>query len=256
MLNKIRLRSAFKAASIHLMSCLAVALLAGMLVFLVWYPYPYRELSGGRELFLLIVIVDVICGPLLTAVIFNPSKSRSELFKDLTFVIAIQICALGYGLYTMAMARPVYLVHEVDRLKVVSAADIPVEQLLPKKNSLYELPWFGPRVIGTREPKDADEKLKSLDMSLQGQEPSVRPDWWQAYELSRAKVLERAKPVSDLRKKQSDAASKINRAVVESGRAEAELVWLPMTSFKSSDWVVFLDAKTAMPLAYGPIDGF
>ena len=39
----------FKAGSIHLGISLMIATLAALLVFGLWYPYPYRETSGGRE---------------------------------------------------------------------------------------------------------------------------------------------------------------------------------------------------------------
>ena len=60
MLLHFRFRAAAIVSSIHLIFSLVVAFLAGVLVFGLWYPFPYRELSGGRELFLLIVSVDVV----------------------------------------------------------------------------------------------------------------------------------------------------------------------------------------------------
>jgi hypothetical protein len=48
---RMRLRAMF----IHLgLSCLVAAMLAAM-VFLVWYPPPFSDMSGGRELFLVVV---------------------------------------------------------------------------------------------------------------------------------------------------------------------------------------------------------
>ena len=49
-----------------------------LLVFAVWYPYPYREISGGRDLFLLVVAVDVVLGPLITFAVFNRAKPRAR----------------------------------------------------------------------------------------------------------------------------------------------------------------------------------
>lgn len=253
---KQRIFSASKASGIHLLCSLCAALLAGVLVFGIWYPYPYRELSGGRELFLLIMAVDVVCGPILTLVLFNPTKSKAELYRDLSLVIFIQLAALIYGLYTVSMARPVYVVHEVDRLRIVSRADIPGDQLKPELGGLHQLPWYGPKLIGIRDAKDGDERLKNLELSLQGQEPSVRPDWWQSYDLSRDKVLKVAKPVFKLREKRPDAIALIDLAVAQSGKAELNLLWLPITSFKSAEWVAFIDATTADVLSYAPVDGF
>ena len=39
-----------KASTLHLGLSLCIAALAALLVFAVWYPNPYREISGGREL--------------------------------------------------------------------------------------------------------------------------------------------------------------------------------------------------------------
>jgi hypothetical protein len=109
------LNGRFSAATIHLGLSLLVAALAALLVFLVWYPYPYREISGGRDLFLLLVAVDVIMGPLLTLTIFNLKKPKGELRRDLAVIGLLQLAALGYGLCTMAVARPVHLVFEIPR---------------------------------------------------------------------------------------------------------------------------------------------
>jgi hypothetical protein len=251
-----RLKYSLKAAAWHLFLSLLVAFFAGVLVFGVWYPYPYRELSGGRELFVLIISVDVVCGPLLTFVLFNPAKPRSELVRDLGIVAMIQMAALVYGLYTVSLARPVYVVHEVDRLRVVSRADIPEDQLKPELGGFHILPLFGPKLIGVREAKNATERATSLDLAFQGQDVAVRPDWWQKYDLSRDQVLSRAKPVANLRSKRPTQISLIDQAVVDSGVVESKLLYIPLTSFKTSDWVAFIDAKTGVPLAYAPIDGF
>ena len=252
----IRGRAAARAAAVHFLASMLVALLAATVVFGLWYPYPYRELAGGRELFLIVVAVDVVCGPLLTLVLFNPRKSRRELFLDLSLVALVQLAALGYGLYTVAQARPVYLVFEVDRFQVVSAADVQPGALKPEVGGLHDLSWTGPSIIGVRDPRNPEEKLHSLDLSMQGLEPSARPDWWQAYELSKPQVLKMVKPIDALREKQPSAASLINQAIAESGKGESALGWVPLTSFKSTSWVAFVDLSTAEVLAFAPVDGF
>lgn len=251
-----RLSAALKAAAVHLGLSLLVAALAAALVFGLWYPYPYRELVGGRTLFMLVVGVDVVCGPLLTMVLFNPAKPRAELVRDLALVALIQLAALVYGMYSVALARPVHMVFEVDRLRIVTAAEIEPKDILKAKAPWNTLPWTGPSLIGVREIIDSDDMMKSLDLSLQGNEPSQRPHWWQDYSLSRAAVLKRAKPIGALRAKHPQKSDLIDTAVRESGQVESALVWLPLTSFRTTEWVALLDAKTALPLAYLPLDGF
>ena len=77
-----RLRPALRAAAWHVSLSLAVAALVAFLVFGFWFPAALRHLAGGADLFWLIVGVDVVCGPLLTLVIFNPAKPRAELGEN------------------------------------------------------------------------------------------------------------------------------------------------------------------------------
>jgi hypothetical protein len=117
-------RDRFIASGIHAGASLLVAAAAAMLVFGLWYPYPYREISGGRELFLLIVSVDVTLGPLITLAVFNRAKSWHLLRLDLAFVAMFQTVALAYGLWTVFVARPIHLVFEGDRFTVVHAIEV------------------------------------------------------------------------------------------------------------------------------------
>ena len=75
--NTERTSSAIRAALFHFLGSLLVAALAAALVLRVWFPHPYDLLSGGRSLFLILVGVDVVCGPLLTLVLFNPVLDTS-----------------------------------------------------------------------------------------------------------------------------------------------------------------------------------
>lgn len=253
---KIRLRHALKFAGGHFLASVLVAALAAILVFGVWFPYPYRDLVGGRDLFLLIVSVDVVCGPLLTLVMFNHLKSRRELMFDLGLVVCIQLAALLYGLWTVTQARPVYLAFEVDRFRAVTYADIQHSALNHDKGGLHRLGWGRPKVIGVRQPANSQEMLQSLDLSLGGVDPAFRPDWWVPYESVKERVLSKAQPIAALEAKKPNELKLIQRAVIESGRSAEQLLWLPVTSFQSSGWVVFIGKDDAVPLSFAPIDGF
>lgn len=253
--NSLRIRFALRAAILHLGASAAVAAIASCLVFYLWYPYPYRSVAGGAELFLLVIGVDLVCGPLLTSVLFTPAKSRRELSLDLTLVVVIQVAALSYGLHAVALARPVIIAFEVDRFRVVSATELEGQNLKLAPGDLQNLSWVGPKLVGTRTPASADERLKSLDLSLQGLEPAGRPGWWQAYSLSTPEVRKRARSLASLRAVRPGLAEQIDRAAAEAGLPIVALYFLPLVSRRQADWIVLLDEKAAV-VGYAPIDGF
>lgn len=238
-----RLRAAIKAASVHFFASLLVASLAAALVFGLWYPYPYRELAGGRELFILVVTVDVICGPLLTLVLFNPAKQRNELWRDLTLVCLIQFAALGYGLYAVWLARPLYLVQEIDRFKVIAAPDIEGAALAALPQALQPQLLRGPLVVAIREPIDAKEREKIMFESVQGgRDYADRPDFYVPYEgAEAAKSLQRAKPLNQFLQKYPDQVPAAQELLSKGKFDLQSLKYLPVMA--RQDWVVVLDGN-------------
>lgn len=244
-----------KATVIHLGLSLVVALLTAMLVFGLWYPYPYREISGGRELFLIVVMVDVILGPLITLAVFNRAKRWPELRRDLVIVALIQLSALGYGVWTVFVARPVHMVFEYDRFRVVHAVDVPPEFLAKAPRDVDALPLMGPTLLSLRPFKDGNEKMDATMAALEGLSLSARPDLWQPYSAAKDQIRQAAKPASELSVRFAPQAAAINAAIARTGHKSETLAYLPMVGRKSF-WTVFLDPVTAEVLAYMPLDSF
>lgn len=208
-------------------------------------------------MFWIMICVDVVCGPLLTALLFNPAKSRRELTLDLSLVSLMQLAALLYGLYSVSLARPVVLAFESDRLVAVSAVQIEANDLIQAPLELQRLSWAGPVLLGTRAPRDGEETLSSVNLSLQGIEPSARPGWWQSYETSRPIVQQRMKKLAALRAKlPSSGQAAVDAAVKKTGMSVDRLYYLPLVSQKQLDtWIALLDAQ-AVVKGYAPVGGF
>lgn len=248
-------RSRFRAVGVHFGLSVLVAALAATLVFAIWYPYPYREASGGRELFFLVMGVDVILGPLITLIIFNTKKSRQELRRDLAIVVLIQVAALGYGLWTVFIARPVHLVFEIDRFRVVHAIEVD-QKLLPKNLAGLEvMPLSGPTLVSVRPFNSEQESFDVTVSALQGVQIGARPELWQSYSAGRPDVLRVARPVSQLKARFPDRVAEIDAVLDGVRRNSQTTVYLPMIGRKGF-WTVFVDPVTADVLAFLPLDSF
>ena len=243
MQHSLRFRAAARAASVHLLCSIGVALLAGLVVFGLWFPYPYRDLAGGRELFLLIIAVDVVCGPLLTLVLYNPVKPRAELWRDLGLVAVIQLAALGYGLHVVWQARPVYLVQEVDRFKVITLPQLDPTEVAKLPSRLQPRWMDGPVTVAIRAPKDAEEQQKVMFESVQGgRDYGERAEFYLPYEgAATLKALQRAKPLAAFLDKQPSQRSAAADLAASKGLDMAQLVYLPVVG--RQDWVAVLDAQ-------------
>ncbi|WP_305744351.1 hypothetical protein [Acidovorax sp. A1169] len=260
----LRFRSALPWAWRHLLFSLGIVFLVGILVFFVWFPWPLMEISGGWSLLLLIFGVDVVCGPALTLLLLHPGKSRKALLVDIGLILTLQASALSYGIYSLGQARPIAVVYEVDRFRVVSVADIDTSspEALPE--------WVGawnftpPRILGVRSAKSAEEKIESLNASLQGLETGQRPNWWQDYEISVPQVKARAKSLEQLLALNSGSVESIRENAARAAEkprenevlVPSELLWLPVVSKRTTGWVAFIDPNTARIRGYVRADGF
>lgn len=252
---KSRVRAAAKAAVIHLLCSCVVAALAAALVFGIWYPSPYDQLAGGRELFWLVVSVDLVCGPLLTMVLFNPRKSHIELLLDLGVVALLQLLALAYGLSTVLAARPLFMVHEVDRFKVISGPALEGVQLALLPPDLRPSWWSGPALVSIRAPKDENERQQVLAESVQGgRDYAERPDFYLPYDsAAEIRSVKRAKPISVFLQKyplQNAAAQDMadkKHVVLD------DLMYSPVVG--RQDWVAVLN-KQGRILGFLKGDGF
>ena len=243
------------ASGIHFGISLAIACLMAWLVFGLWYPYPYREISGGRELFMLVMAVDVVMGPLITMTIFNRAKPRRELMLDLAVVGLLQLAALGYGLWTVYAARPVYLVFEYHRMAVVSAADVDPVTLIQAPANLQILPLTGPTLLSLRPFKDANEEYNSTTAALSGVPQAAQPALWQSWEAARSAILRESRPVTELRQRFGAQAALIDNAIATTARPAEGLRYLPLLARKKG-WTVLIDAQTTAPVGFLPLDSF
>lgn len=256
MISTSRLRFASRVAGVHFALSVLVAALLAIGVFWVWYPHPYRALMGSFKLFWMIVGVDVVCGPLLTFILASPKKKRREMVLDLSLVAAIQLSAFFYGLHSVYEARPVAVVFEVDRLRVLAKADIYQPELPQAPEGYQQLPFVGIWQLAAREAKADDDTLKDIELSLQGFDIGQRPSWWIAYAQAREQMQARAKPLRELRAQATDQEREMLDAAVARLRRPVEELWyLPLTSPISAEWTAILD-KDMQWLDAVAVDGF
>ena len=244
-----------RLVGLHLLISVSIALLMAAFVFGVWYPQPYTQLAGALGLFAILMGVDVVVGPMLTALVVSSSKPRTELRRDMGFIAVLQLLALGYGVHAIAIARPVHIVFEIDRFRVVSAADVDPAQLDKADSAYRRLPWTGPTVIGARKSRTNQELMDSLDLAFQGVDLAMQPARWEDYQLHVASVIKSARPVARLLQQYPQLADQVSETAVQHHVAEASLLFLPIDGRKEQG-VVLLRAGNAEILGYIAVDGY
>jgi hypothetical protein len=240
-----------RASGTHMLLSAVVAALVASLVFLIWYPSPHRDLVGGRELFLLVMGVDLVMGPALTFVAFNRKKTFNHLARDLGIIAVLQLAALGFGLHTVYLARPVHINFEIDRLRIITAADIDPETLREAPKDLQELPISGPIQIASVKPSEEKAMLKSTELAMAGFDLSQQPMTWRPMdEVVKLTLWNRATPIetlkSQLKIRNNQDVAKLEALVSKASQVvckdcnNSELRAIPLMS-KRMSWTALID---------------
>jgi len=95
----------YQAFGSHLLISLLIFAVILVCITQYWYPGILFDTGNGWKAVGLIVGIDLILGPLLTLLVFNPKKSSLKF--DLSVIAAVQIAALAYGTWTIYKTHPV-----------------------------------------------------------------------------------------------------------------------------------------------------
>ena len=228
-----------RAAGIHfLISAVVVALVIAGAVFL-WYPGNLAWAAGLATMVMILATVDLVIGPALTFLVFQPGKK--SLRFDLGVIAALQIAALLFGVSSIYQARPVYLAFVVDRFETVAAADLEQSMLDEAAEPFRTVSSSGPRFVAVQLPDDPAE-LDELTMAeaLHGTGPALIPRYYREYETRGDTALKKAKNIAEL--KQFNDPGKVDQAVSKLERQPGQMRFVPLAG-RDRDLTVILDAR-------------
>ena len=242
------------AFAIHFIVTLTVALVAAGVIFFIWYPEPFGRMLGGTQLFLLVSGCDLALGPLISLVIYNSRKSRRELITDYTLVGLVQLAALVYGMYIVALARPAYLVFSKDRIEVIASQAIEDDDLRQARHEQYrKRPWLGPELVAVVVP--SEDESDALMLGLAGKDVSLRPKFYVPYESQIDQVKAKLGAVPELTTRFPAVTQEIESALRDHGIAADGAGWLPV-QHRRGFWTVLVDTRSGYPFYYLPLDSF
>jgi hypothetical protein len=243
----------WQAAGIHLALSVVIAAAVLTALLFVWYPQPYFRLAGGAGLMMILIGVDVVLGPAMTLVVFNPAKK--SLRFDLAVIAVLQVAALVYGISVIAQARPVYVVFAGDRFTVVGANMIDGESLASARAPYDTLPVDGPRIVGAKMPTAAAEREKVMMLGLGGIDLPMLPRYYVPFAEVVADLQAKAQPIDGLAKRKPQTEAAIGAAVAKLGVPRASLAYVPVLG-RMEFGTALVRTQTGEVLVVLPVDPF
>lgn len=222
----------------HLFASIIIALLVIILVFLIWYPAPLATAVGVTQIFLMLLIIDVIVGPLLGLLVYKEGKKTLKF--DLSVIILIQIVALCYGVYSIEQGRPAWLVYNVDRFELVRKNEL-VDTNIQQAQSQFQQPsWFKPQYVATEFAKDTQQRNDEMFAEVfSGISLAQRPERYVELTQATTQIQQRALPLKEL--EQYNSKADVEKTLAKYPSADA---WLPLKA-NAIDMVVLVNKESA-----------
>lgn len=220
----------------HLSVSFCIALIAVIIVFMFWYPSPINKAVGITHIILMMLVIDVIVGPLLGWFVYKVGKKTLKF--DLSVIIFVQVLALGYGVYSIAQARPAWIVFNVDRFELVRNNQIYQKKVTTAKTEFQTPSWVAPQYVSVK--KIEDKKVRN-DLMMQeifsGISLAQHPELYQSLSLAKTQIQNKAQKLDTLN--EFNVKSEVNGILHQYPQADA---WLPLQT-QVVDMVVLINKE-------------
>lgn len=153
--NRALFIAKLKALATHIAISLLLVGIALALMLLHWFPPPLFSTDGGGAGLKLLLLVDLVLGPLLTFVVFNPQKTRRHIALDLGVIAALQLAAYGAGLWSIHSVRVQAVAFHEGVFHAVAASDFKQQEIDPA--SWDALGSQAPYLVAVRPAANAEE---------------------------------------------------------------------------------------------------
>ncbi len=223
------LKDKFKATSVHLLISFILAIICYLLIKQM-YPSPLLTATGVLSIFMMMMAIDLVVGPLLTFIVYKVPKKTLKM--DLTVIAILQASALCYGMYSMYQGRPAWVTYVIDRFELVRANEMvenPDYSIKPKPLGVsYHYAEF------TVTPEN---RFEMFMQESYGAGPQNRPDFYRPLNQATPLLLKKSKPLTELNEYNDD--NKVKSVLKSYPNATA---YLPLKA-SSVDMTVLVNTK-------------
>ena len=223
----------------HLTVSILVALSALCVVFLLWYPVPLAKAAGVTSIFLMLMAIDMVIGPLFGWMVYKEGKKNLKI--DLAVVIILQISAFCYGFYSIAQARPAWIVYTGLTFDAVRYNDIERKNIEQAEAQFQRASLFGPTFVAIKNDFNLTPQQRSLWTQSAKREItsfSRYPAFYQDIQGAKSRMQSSAFPLFTLN--QFNEPAQVETVIKKYPQANA---WFGLTGFMQ-DMTVLINKDT------------
>lgn len=231
--TKPLLRAKGRALALHMGISALILIPFAILIAFYWFPSPFFVTDGGWQGLRIMLFVDMVIGPALTFLVFNPAKSLRELKLDFGFIALVQAAALTYGCLNVDSQRPWAVVFSEGEFVVVTKDRRPGGE--GADETWASLQPGPPYWVYARPPKDLNEQLQRLSLAMNNDvAPHEQIDTYQPLSAHMEDLVKHSRvPVGIV-----DFDAQLQGILQDAGLAVADVVLLALSGYYRSATLV------------------
>lgn len=221
----------FKFFIKHLSASMILGGVSLLIIFLLWYTPPLHKALGVTDIIWMLVLVDVIIGPILGFVVYKEHKKSLKF--DLMVIFLIQILAFLFGMHSIFEGRPKWIVYDESNFAVIKASDVEKNSHSTNYNQLNLL---GPKYVALKSNIQGGINQSLMELIQNRSNDLTRyPAYYQDFDSSQLKS--KGLPLYLL--KNYNEANDVDRVLQKHPQANA---WFALVASRE-DMVVLIDNK-------------
>ena len=229
------------AGGIHLSISAVIFLVALYLILVHWYPGFHFAVDGGWRGIRIMAGVDLVLGPTMTLIIFNPLKARRLIAFDLACIGVTQLAALVWGFYAIHSQRPVVV--SFYQGAFLSATEQPLKLEKYDRAELKTLSDRQPALVFTAEPANDDEATRAAMQEMIGKVPmNADPFFFRRFADHWPAVKAQALDPSKRSKENAAFAAELPAFLAARNAQEADFLYFPYEGHDGSCTLAFTPA--------------
>ena len=212
----------------------------------IWFPHSFIQLGGFKKTALMLIVADLVLGPLLIFIIFK--KDKKYLKFDINILLTIQIGAFIFGAYSLFLKHPAYVVFSGNRFSLVN-----VSEIYPQQGFLLglEAHFFSPpRFVIARIPSDEENQLELILKTILNQTPDIdkRPEYFKPLEQENFKMLLSKSIPSNLLLQSDTNKEKFASFYAQHGGEFSDYAYFPLSGNNKKNVIWVFNRQTFKPI--------
>ncbi|MCW8879622.1 MAG: hypothetical protein OQJ89_09050 [Kangiellaceae bacterium] len=144
----------------HLLISVTIFIALAAIIYWGWFPGALFFGAGGIDGIKIVAAVDLVLGPMLMLIIYNPLKSIGKIIFDLCVIFSVQFGCLIAGVYVVYQERPVAVTYVDDKFYALKLKQFKKdEDRFFMESNLHPMK---PEIFYVRLPEDAKSKATIL----------------------------------------------------------------------------------------------